>query len=158
MIKRIKALLNDKARMRELISYAVFGVLTTLVSWLVYFALTGWLKPESYPAGSGEQALILNGAQIASWVLSVLFAFVTNKRYVFRSQEKRTGAAKEFLLFVSARALSYLLFDLLLYNLFVFGLGIDHGITKILMNVLVVLFNYFASRYVIFAKKNRPST
>lgn len=157
MIKRIKALLNDKARMRELISYAVFGVLTTLVSWLVYFALTGWLKPESYPAGSGEQALILNGAQIASWVLSVLFAFFTNKKYVFQSEEKRGGALREFVLFLSARALSYLLFDLLLYNVCVFAIGINHAWTKLLMNVLVVIFNYFASKLVIFQKRNRGS-
>ncbi len=153
---KLRTLLRDKDRFREILRYLVFGVLTTLVSWAVYFLLTNWLRPDQYPDTSGQRALILNGAQIASWVLSVLFAFVTNKRYVFQSQERRAGAAREFLLFVSARALSYLLFDLLLYNLFVFGLGVDHAITKILMNVLVVLFNYFASRYVIFSKKSRP--
>jgi putative flippase GtrA len=153
---KIKKLIQDRERFGEILRYLLFGVLTTLVSWAVYFLLTSWLKPDQYADTSGQRALILNGAQIASWVLSVLFAFVTNKRYVFQSQQKRRGAAREFLLFVSARALSYLLFDLLLYNLFVFALDVNHGLTKILMNVLVVLFNYFASRYVIFAKKNRP--
>lgn len=137
---------------REMISYLVFGVLTTLVSWLTYFLLTAILQPDQYPEGSATRVLILNGAQITSWVLSVLFAFVTNKRYVFRSRETRGGAVREFFLFLSARGLSYLLFDLLLYNFCVFLLGIDHKWTKLMMNVLVVIFNYFASKFVIFRK------
>ena len=50
--------------------------------------------------------------------------------------------------------LSYLLFDVALYNVSVFSMGINHGIAKVLMNVLVVLFNYFASRYVVFREKS----
>ena len=146
-----RKLLND----REMVSYLVFGVLTTLVSWATYFLLTAILQPDQHPDGSATRVLILNAAQITSWVLSVLFAFVTNKRYVFKSQERRGGAVREFFLFLSARGLSYLLFDLLLYNFCVFVLHIDHKWTKLLMNVLVVIFNYFASKFIIFRKADR---
>lgn len=152
MKDKIKALWANE-KMREMIVYVIFGALTTLVNWVVYFALTALLGPEGYPEGSAQRALILNSANITAWVLSVLFAFVTNKKYVFRSEEKKQGAVREFFLFLSARVMCYLLFDLLLYNVSVFALGIDHKIVKLLMNVLVVIFNYFASRFVVFRKK-----
>ncbi len=144
-------------KQRELFNYALFGALTTLVNWGVYFALTTLLNPEGYPADSAQRKLILNASQLAAWVLSVIFAFVTNKRYVFKSQAVRGGALRELLAFSSARVLSYLLFDVLVYNLFVFSLGVSHSFTKVLMNVLVVLFNYFASKYVVFRGKDSAS-
>ena len=153
MIQKLKAMLENNPRLKEAARYVFFGLLTTLVNWAVYFVLTSWLKPDIYPDTSAARAWILNGSQIVSWVLSVLFAYLTNRRYVFLSKTRGADALREFFLFVSARVSSYLLFDLLLYNLFVFGLGIEHGLTKLLMNVLVVLFNYFASKFVIFRKE-----
>lgn len=152
MAEKLKRL-PDNGKIREMAAYVFFGALTTLVNWAVYFALTSVLKPGNYPAGGSEQALILNLSNAAAWVISVLFAFFTNKKYVFRSKEKKASAFKEFLLFVSARVLSYFLFDLLVYNVLVFGFKIDHGLTKILMNVLVVIFNYFSSRFVVFRQR-----
>lgn len=143
--------LNQKQR--ELATYALFGVLTTLVNWGVYFALTWALRAEGYPQDSPALRLILNGSQLSAWVLSVVFAFLTNKKYVFRSDARRGSAWRELVAFASARVLSYLLFDVALYNLCVFSLGIGHGITKLTMNVLVVLFNYFASKYVVFRRR-----
>lgn len=141
-------------KQRELFNYALFGVLTTLVNWGVYFALTSLLQPETYPLDSAQRRLILNASQLTAWVLSVIFAFFTNKRYVFKSDAVSTGAWRELLAFSSARVVSYLLFDVLVYNLFVFNLGVGHSITKVLMNVLVVLFNYFASKYLVFRKNS----
>ena len=54
---------------------------------------------------------------------------------------------------MSARILSYILFDVLGYNLCIYALNLGHSYVKIFMNVLVVVFNYFASRFVVFAKK-----
>lgn len=153
MIDRLKALYKDKEKWQEPARYVLFGLLTTLVNWLCYFLLTGWLKPDSYAPDSAARAWILNGSQIAAWVVAVIFAYLTNRRYVFNSKTQGAQALREFFLFVSARVSSYLIFDLLLYNLFVFGLKIDHGLTKLLMNVLVVIFNYFASKFLIFQKK-----
>lgn len=150
MVSRLRKLINNP-HIREMFFYVFFGGLTTLVNWAVYFICAALIKPEQY-AGTATEALLLNAINILAWVLSVLFAYITNKRYVFKSEEKKAGAVREFFLFLSARVMSYLLFDLLVYNALVFGARMDHRIVKILMNVLVVVFNYFASKFVIFKK------
>lgn len=151
-MEKIKSLLQNKEKMRELIVYVFFGVLTTVVNWVIYTLLTTVLGMTSYPEGSASYVLIGNAANAVAWIVSVLFAFFTNKRYVFKSEKTReNGAWKEFGLFVSARVLSYLLFDLGLYTLCLFFL--PHQVDKILMNVLVVIFNYLASKLVVFRKK-----
>jgi len=153
MIERIKKLLNNDET-KQLILYAVFGVLTTLVNWAVYFLLTAILKPENHIKGSFTHAAILNVSNGLGWILSVLFAFITNRKYVFSSESKNTkDKLKEFFLFVSARVLSYFLFDVLGYNLCIYALNLSHSFVKIFMNVLVVVFNYFASRFIVFSKK-----
>lgn len=140
-------------RIRELMVYVFFGVLTTLVNWCVYSLLTIVLGMENYPDRSATYVLIGNVSNAAAWIISVLFAFFTNKRFVFKSEKTReNGAWKEFGLFVSARVLSYLIFDLGLYTLCLFFL--PHQVDKLLMNVLVVIFNYVASKLVIFKKKD----
>lgn len=154
-MNKLKHTLSQNERLREMLSYVLFGALTTLVNWATYFIITSLLQPEQYATDSTAHWLILNGAQSVSWILSVLFAFFTNKAYVFKSKAARGSAVRELVLFVSARLLSFLLFDLLLYNLCVFSLGIDHKWSKLVMNVLVVIFNYFASKYVIFKNKQQ---
>ncbi len=152
MVERIKKLLGEQEKMRELFSYVFYGVLTTLVNWGVYTLVTGMLGMTQHEEGSAKYVLIGNVANVIAWIVSVLFAFFTNKRYVFKSDKtKENGAVKEFGLFVSARLLSFLLFDIALYSLCLFFL--PHQVDKILMNVLVVIFNYVASKLVIFKKK-----
>ena len=152
MKEKIKTLLRDE-RIKELIFYVIFGVMTTLVNWVVYWLLTGVFGMENHPEGSAAYVLIGNGSNAVAWIVSVLFAFFTNKRFVFKSEKTReNGAWKEFGLFVSARVLSYLIFDLGLYTLCLFFL--PHQVDKLLMNVLVVIFNYVASKLVIFKKKD----
>lgn len=151
LVEKIKALLKNE-RVRELVIYVFFGALTTLVNWVVYFLLSRVLGMESHPEGSAMYVLLGNASNAVAWIVSVLFAFFTNKRYVFKSNKtKENGAWKEFGLFVSARVLSYLIFDLGLYTLCLFFL--PHQVDKLLMNVLVVIFNYLASKLVIFKKK-----
>ena len=70
MIDKIKQILRDEKK-REVITYLIFGVLTTLVNWLVYFTMTALLGPEGYPKGSAAQMLIYNVSQWAAWVISV---------------------------------------------------------------------------------------
>lgn len=157
MAEKIKELLRDKEKMRELISYLVFGVLTTAVSWGAYYIWRELFRMTSYPADSTAYTLIATSGQVVSFVLSVLFAFVTNKKYVFRSERTaENGLWKEFGLFVSARVLAWVIFDLALFNVLLFftkhlSAGADLWI-KLLMNMLVVIFNYVASKWVIFKK------
>lgn len=152
MKEKIKTLLKDE-RIKELMVYVLFGVMTTVVNWVIYTLLTHALGMEKHPDGSASYVLIGNISNAVAWIISVLFAFFTNKRFVFKSEKTReNGAWKEFGLFVSARVLSYLIFDLGLYTLCLFFL--PHQVDKLLMNVLVVIFNYVASKLVIFKKKN----
>lgn len=153
LMAKIKALLEDHQQLQELVMYLIFGVLTTAVNWAAYLLLTWALGLRQTLPGSTPYLIISNIGQIVGWVLSVLFAFVTNKRYVFRSHsESRKGVWRELGLFVSARVASLLLFDLGLFTVLQLC-GMNDKWDKLLMNVLVIVFNYVASRFVIFKKK-----
>jgi len=152
LIEKIKGLLSQKEKMRELILYVFFGVMTTAVNWVVYLMITGVLGLSSHPEGSASYLLISNIGQVTAWIISVLFAYATNKKFVFQSETGvHTGALREFWLFVSARIASLLIFDLLLFNGLLL-LGLNDKWDKLLMNGLVVIFNYVASRFVVFRK------
>ena len=150
MIEKIKALMKNPEKLREPLTYVFFGVLTTAVNWVLYWLLTEAMGLKNYPDGGAGYHTVATAANVIAWILAVLFAFFTNKRYVFKSNQVRLGARREFMLFVSARLLSLVLFDLLLFNLCL--LVMNDKIAKLLMNVLVVIFNYFASKFVIFRK------
>ncbi len=137
---------KDRIRSRqakELIGYVVFGVLTTLVNILAFSALDQVLH---------VQYLIAN---ILSWVLAVLFAYVTNKWFVFKTRTKTAAAFwREIGLFFAARLFSlgvdeggmYVLVDLLL---------VGKTVSKILMNGIVVVLNFICSKLFIFQKKQK---
>ena len=150
MGNKLMALREKNPRLFELGSYLFFGVLTTLVNWLVYLALTALLGLSAMEQGSAEYLLIANISQAVAWILSVLFAYATNRRYVFRSETDGSGRLRELWLFVSSRALGYVLFDLLLFSAFL--LMMTDRPAKLVMNVFVIVFNYVASRFVIFKK------
>lgn len=153
LMAKIKTLLENHRQLQELAMYLIFGVLTTAVNWVAYLLITWALGLRQTLPGSTPYLIISNIGQIVGWVLSVLFAFVTNKRYVFRSHsENRKGVWRELGLFVSARVASLLLFDLGLFTVLQLC-GMNDKWDKLLMNVLVIVFNYVASRFVIFKKK-----
>lgn len=148
---KIRKALNDP-RIREMIVYLMFGVLTTAVNWAVYLIYSKLVGLEGMEQESGRYLLMTNIGQVLGWIVSVLFAFFTNKKYVFQSSAGRgTGAFREFWLFVSARLASLLIFDLGLFSLLQLA-GMNDKWDKLLMNVLVVIFNYAASKFVIFKK------
>ena len=155
-MEKIKAILHDRNKLREAVLYLLFGVLTTLVSWGVYYIWRQLFGLTGYATDSAQYALIANSGQAVAFVLSVLFAFVTNKRFVFRSDKKGAGLWKEIGLFFSARVLGWVIFDMALFNVCLYLLknvlpDADLWI-KLMMNVLVVIFNYVASKLVIFRK------
>ncbi|MBR6567694.1 MAG: GtrA family protein [Clostridia bacterium] len=142
---------------KELVTYVFFGALTTLVNFLT-FSLFRWLL--------GEELYLLNNA--IAWLVSVIFAYITNKLFVFGSKSFETKTLlKEISEFFGARIFSFgleeggmwLLIDLLSfgdYSLTVFGFKISGQlIAKLLLSVIVVIFNYFASKLVIFKKKSK---
>ncbi len=126
---------------REIIDYGVFGVLTTLVNYLVYaFCLLLLGIPYLY-------------ANLLAWIVAVAFAFITNKRYVFRSLSwEFSRVLREGCEFVSARILSVIAESILLW-FFVEKLACDELLIKIFTNVLVIVLNYAFSKLVIFKKQ-----
>jgi len=141
---------------KEQILYIFFGGLTTVVNFIIFFAFT-WLPIFSFlPEGYR-----LLPANVIAWIGAVLFAYITNERYVFVAPE-RTKASKlaEFFYFVLARFLSLVLETGLLYvTIHVvlihstdIPMRIKELIAKIIGAVFVIIFNYIASKFFIFKK------
>lgn len=122
----------------EVISYLVFGVLTTLVNLAAFFIFNSLFE---------VQYLIANAISIA---VSILFAFFTNKKYVFKSESLTAQAwLKEFILFCSFRLISAG-FDMLSMWILIGGLELDSNLAKLATQFIVVVLNYFFSKWFIF--------
>ena len=140
---------------RELIIYIVFGALTTLVNYIIHFTLR---------AVGANYYLALSFA----WAGAVLFAYATNKIFVFKSFAKGKEAFREFALFVGARVFSYGL-ELVISFIFIDLAHADHFvwqpsfiemvitagelIVKTFAQIFIVFSNYIFSKVVIFKKK-----
>ncbi|MBQ8136044.1 MAG: GtrA family protein [Clostridia bacterium] len=154
IIEAIRGVWNDREKKKELLLYVAFGLATTAVNWIVYEIMRRLVGLDALTADPVWFRIMGNVCNTTAWIVSVLFAFFTNKKYVFQSREHGwRGAGKEFLLFVSARLLSYFLFDIGLYTLLLYVM--PDRLDKLITNVLVVIFNYFASKLVIFKKTKR---
>lgn len=148
----IKAVLN-----KETILYIVFGVLTTVVSFVSLKVFDMLLGQNLY--------LVSN---TISWVLSVAFAYVTNKLFVFESKSWSFSVLKkEIPSFIGARVASYFIEQGGLW-LFMDVIGFEDKVfdfiviklsglmtAKLIMSVLVVIINYVLSKFLIFAKKKK---
>lgn len=125
---------------RELILYVVFGVLTTLVNWIAYWLLVDVLHVH-YMASA-----------FLSQVLAILFAYVTNRRWVFESSARGAKAvAVEMAKFFGARALS-LVMDMLIMYVGVDLLSGNDKLVKVVSSVIVVIANYIFSKLFVFKK------
>lgn len=126
---------------KEIILYLIFGVLTTVVSLLTYYLCTiTFLNPNN--------AVEIQIANIVSWITCVTFAFFTNRKYVFESKEDIT---KEGIKFYISR-LSALLIDVIMIFVFVSVLKINDKIIKLVNQVIIIIFNYIASKLFVFKK------
>lgn len=139
VIKNMKnKILNLYDRYRELIAYIFFGGLTTVVNIVVFFVLDTGL---SWPY------LIANAVAI---ILSILFAYVTNKLWVFHSENRNIRETfYEFLKFVGFRLISGLA-DMVTMYILVDLLAIDTSISKLATQFIVVVLNYIFSKFFIF--------
>ena len=108
--------------MQEIILYIVFGVLTTLVSLITYYICVGTFL-------NAENAIQLQIANIIAWIISVAFAYITNRKFVFESTNKnKLGEATKF---VTSR-IATLLMDMFIMFLGVTLLKLNDGIIKII--------------------------
>ena len=137
--KNILKLLFAKLLNRETISYLIFGVITTGINIGIYqlcrtVHIVYWIST------------------IIAWVIALIFAFVTNKIFVFESTNMQSEIIfKEAVTFVAARLLSGLC-DLLFMIFAVEIIHMNDFIAKIITNVFVVVINYLFSKLVVFKK------
>ena len=126
---------------QSFISYAVFGVLTTVVNIVTYSICYNKL-------GIGNTL-----SNVAAWILAVAFAYVTNKLWVFDSKSwKWSVLRREILAFVSCRLATGIL-DIVIMFVCVDLMDWPAMIMKVLSNVLVIVLNYVFSKLIIFKKK-----
>ena len=138
MTEKIKALV---VKHWEVFSYLFFGVLTTVVNYVV-FAIAAQVFPDS--------ATVCN---VIAWVVAVAFAYLTNKPFVFRSNDwSAQTVVPEFAKFVSCRLASGVMETLILL-LTVDCLHWNGNLWKLLTQILVVIVNYVGSKLLVFRKK-----
>lgn len=130
----------DKFVNRETISYFIFGVLTTAMDWGVFTLMK-------------YNSINYKTATVGAWCAAVLFAFVTNKFFVFQSRSLSPAyLTREFFSFVTFRALSGG-FTLAAMIVMVDYMALNDYVSKLIVSVIVLVLNYILSKIFIFRKK-----
>lgn len=125
---------------RESVSYIIFGVLTTLVDWVTYTIC--WKLGMDYRVSTA-----------VSWAAAVLFAFVTNKLFVFQSMDMNLDLMwKEFVSFVGCRAATGA-FTMVAMIVMVDYLHLNEFLGKLIVSAISLVLNYIFSKLFIFKKK-----
>ena len=136
-MNNIKKLLK---KYKDLIAYGFFGVCTTIINFVVYMICV-------------HLNMDVMLASLIAWVLSVLFAFVTNRKWVFDSQaDTPSGIFTELVKFSSGRVFTQIL-DMIILAIFVKLLDYNEAIVKLAANILVIILNYILSKFFVFNKK-----
>lgn len=155
-MQKVRSLLKKH---KELILYVIFGGLTTLVNYVVYFLCKA-------------VGLSYSPATVIAWIVAVGFAYIVNRVWVFESKSRGVRAVlREIILFVGARLFSLVLelgvmfvgMDLLQAGRWVISLSaadlpLGEFLTKTVAQILVVLSNYVFSKLVIFRKSRSQSS
>ena len=138
MIQKIRTLIEKHW---DIVSYLFFGVCTTIVNYLVYIPCYNLL---------GMSASVSN---MVAWVVAVAFAYLTNKPFVFKSNDwSAQTVVPELTKFVGCRIGSGAAETLILF-VAVDLLGWNGNIWKLLTQVMVVILNYIGSKLLVFRKK-----
>lgn len=131
----------DNTKIKEIIAYLFFGALTTLINIIVYGVCNVLCGISVFTSN------------ITAWFLSVLFAYTTNRKFVFHSNKKGIQSiGKECISFFLGR-LSTGIFDTLFMVITVSILDWPNLIMKISSNVIVIILNYIISKVLVFSKK-----
>lgn len=138
-MEKLKELIK-KVFTKEVILYGVFGILTTIVNLASFYVLTSIIHLEE------------NISNIIAILLAVIFAYVTNKDLVFHSDAK-TAKEKlmQFIKFMSGRAVTMIIEWV--GCLILFLTPIPQMISKLVMTVIVIILNFFISKFFAFKKQ-----
>lgn len=138
MIQKIRALIE---KYWDILIYLVFGVLTTVVNYAVYLPVYNFC---------GISAAVSN---MIAWVVAVIFAFLTNKPFVFHSHDWSVKTVvPELIKFVSCRLASGVMETVILF-LAVDLMDWNGNIWKLITQVLVIIINYVGSKLLVFRNK-----
>ena len=128
-------------RYYDLLAYLFFGGLTTVVNYVVYLPCYNWWGISS------------SVSNVIAWVVAVAFAFLTNKPFVFKSHDWSAKTVwPELTKFVGCRIGSGVLETAFLF-ITVDTLSWNGNWMKLITSVLVVILNYFGSKFLVFVKK-----
>ena len=137
MISQIRELLKKHW---DVVTYLFFGVLTTAVNYVVYLPLYNWL------------CLSATVSNCIAWVAAVVFAYLTNKPFVFKSNDWSIKTVlPEAARFVGCRIGSGVAETAIIF-LTVDILSLNGNVMKLLTSVLVVVLNYIGSKLLVFRK------
>lgn len=144
-----KRLLYLYKKYKEIINYLIFGGLTTVVNLLVKYALLFTIFNATNP-------IQLQISIVTSWIAAVLFAYFTNRKFVFES--KSQNKLKEFISFIIAR-ISTLLLEMLIMWFFVTLLKLNSDFCVIIFTmiaqIVVIIGNYIFSKLFVFKKTDK---
>lgn len=141
MIEKIKKLCK---KYEEIIVYLIVGVLTTIVAWAAMFLANAILFGNTLYPTPFENAVL----SIINWIAGVIFAYFTNRRFVFKSHEPMLQEIPRFVL----SRVSTLILDVVIRQIFG-ALKINIIITTLFSAVLVMIGNYVFSKLFVFKKK-----
>ena len=123
---------------KQLLLYLFFGICTTAINTICYGVLHEFLCADNIPS------------TILAWLAAVIFAFITNKIYVFESKQTRASdQLKEILSFFGCRILTGVL-DVVIMAIAVDCMKWNSLIWKLISNIVVTVMNYFANKFWIF--------
>lgn len=141
MIEKIKALW---IKYEEIIAYLIVGVMTTIVSWAAKF-LANFLFFGNTMYPTATQNLILS---IINWTAGVIFAYFTNRKFVFKSHEPMLQEIPKFVL---SRVFTLVL-DAVVMQVLVM-VGVNLIVATLISAVLVIVGNYIFSKIFVFKAK-----
>ena len=141
----MKKILEIYKKYKEIINYLIVGGLTTFLALGVYYlCVFTFLNPKN--------PIELQTANVLSWIAGVIFAYFTNRKYVFESKNK--NKLQEATKFVSSR-LATLLLDMFIMWLGVTVLLFNDKIIKIISQIAVIVGNYILSKFIVFKKTDK---
>lgn len=133
---------------RETVSYVFFGILTTVINILLAIVSYRILYKILLPIAAN---LLSN---VIAWTGAVIFAFYVNRRFVFQSHTHGKQAWREGILFLGARLFSFVM-DAIGMVVLVDLLSFPYGVSKIVMNIIVLILNYIFSKRIIFRSESQ---
>lgn len=137
--------INLYKKYQEIINYLIVGVLTTVVSIVTYFLFSLVLDIENN--------ILFILANVLSWICAVIFAYVTNKKFVFNTTtSNKKEEIKVFSMFVSSR-ITTLLIELAFMFITVKVILINDKIAKVIAQFIVIVLNYVLSKLFVFKKE-----